>query len=154
MGAVVDHDRANWMRLIEDHDRIAEQCAVLVDLARQSSAQAGVASRKLIELAVTVADHLGVEDEMVDRTLVAMKARYSADEITMMEERLDILRSDWKVFIARWLPVIMPDDWTAFGAQAKSMLNRLSAQVRLETEMLYDNALGDGGMRPGGLTLH
>jgi hypothetical protein len=140
--------------LIEDHYRIAEQCAVLVSLARQSSAQAGVASRKLIELAVTVADHLGVEDEVIDRTLVAMEARYSADAIAMMEENLDILRSDWKVFIARWLPVILPDDWTTFGVQARSMLDRLSAQVRLETEILYDSALEDGVVRPGGLVLH
>lgn len=154
MRAISDQDRANWSRLIADHDRIADQCAILVDLSRQSSAQSGAASRKLIELAVTVADHLGVEDEVIDRTIMAMEARYSNDAIAMMEEDLDILRSDWKVFIARWLPVIMPQDWQAFGEQAQSMLDRLSAQVKLETEILYDNALEDGVVRPGGLVLH
>ncbi len=154
MKPLSDQERANWSRLIGDHERIADQCAVLVELAQQSSAQSGVASRKLIELAVTVADHLGVEDEVIDRTVVAMEARYSADAIAMMEEDLDILRSDWKVFIARWLPVIMPHDWRKFGVDAESMLHRLSSQVKLETEMLYDTALEDGVVRPGGLVLH
>lgn len=151
---VSDQDRANWTRLIDDHEKIAGQCTELVCMARQSSTQSAVASRKLIELAVTVADHLGVEDEVIDRTVVAMEARCSADTIAMMEEDLDILRSDWKAFIGRWLPTISPKDWTAFGVQAESMLDRLSDQVKLETKLLYDHALRDGVVRPGGLVLH
>ncbi len=149
-----DQDRANWSRLIDDHERIASQCFALAAMAQESSTQSMVASRKLIELAVTVADHLGVEDEVIDRTAVAMGARYSADTIAMMEEDLDILRSDWKVFIARWLPIIMPNDWQAFGEQADSMLDRLASQVKLETEILYDNALRDGVVWPGAPVLH
>ena len=34
------------------------------------------------------------------------------------------------------------------------MLNRLSSQVMLETEILYDHALRDGVVRPGGAVLH
>jgi hypothetical protein len=151
---VSDNDRANWTRLIDDHEKIAGQCAELVNLARQSKTQSAIASRKLIELAVTVADHLGVEDEVIDRTVVAMEAHCSADTIAMMEEDLDILRSDWKAFIGRWLPTISPKDWAAFGGQAESMLDRLSRQVKLETELLYDHALRDGVVRPGGLVLH
>lgn len=154
MRTVSDQDRANWARLIGDHDRIAEQCAILAALSRKTSAESGLASRKLIELAVTVADHLGVEDEVIDRTVVAMEAHCSPDTIAMMEEDLDILRSDWKAFIGRWLPVIQPSDWTLFGIQAESMMNRLSEQVKLETELLYDNALQDGVMQPGSLVLH
>ena len=151
---VSDQDRANWARLINDHEKIARQCAELVSLARQSKGQSAIASRKLIELAVTVAEHLGVEDEVIDRTVVAMEAHCSADTIAMMEEDLDILRSDWKAFIGRWLPTISPKDWSAFGVQAESMLDRLSHQVKLETELLYDHALRDGVVRPGGLVLH
>ena len=151
---VSDQDRANWTRLIDDHEKIAGQCADLVLLARQPSTQSALASRKLIELAVTVADHLGVEDEVIDRTVVAMEAHCSADTIAMMEEDLDILRSDWKAFIGRWLPTISSKDWAAFGMQAESMLDRLSHQVKLETELLYDHALRDGVVRPGGLVLH
>ncbi|MES3101145.1 hemerythrin domain-containing protein [Sphingomonas faeni] len=151
---VSDQDRANWMRLIDDHEKIAGQCAELVILSRQSRTQSAIASRKLIELAVTVADHLGVEDEVIDRTVVAMEAHCSADTIAMMEEDLDILRSDWKAFIGHWLPTISPNDWAAFGVEAGSMLDRLSDQVKLETELLYDHALRDGVVRPGGLVLH
>lgn len=151
---VSDQDRANWVRLIDDHEKIAGQCAELAGLARQSKTQSAIASRKLIELAVTVADHLGVEDEVIDRTVVAMEAHCSADTIAMMEEDLDILRSDWKAFIGHWLPTISPKDWAAFGVQAESMLDRLSGQVKLETELLYDNALRDGVVRSGGLMLH
>jgi hypothetical protein len=147
-------DRANWSRLIDDHDRIAHHCVGLAMLARQSSAQSGAASRKLIELAVTVAEHLKVEDEVIDRTAVAMEARCSADTIATMEDDLHTLRSDWTAFIARWLPVIKPSDWEAFGIQAESMLDRLSQQVKLETQLLYDHALRDGVVRPGGLALH
>ncbi|WP_353441864.1 hemerythrin domain-containing protein [Sphingomonas faeni] len=154
MRPVSDQDRANWARLIHDHERIADQCAVLVALSQKSRSESGLASRKLIELAVTVADHLGVEDEVIDRTVVAMEAHCSADAIAMMEEDLDILRSDWKAFIGRWLPTISPKDWAAFGVQAESMLDRLSHQVKLETELLYDHALRDGVVRPGGLVLH
>lgn len=151
---VSDQDRANWIRLIEDHEKIARQCSELVNLSRESNTQSAIASRKLIELAVTVADHLGVEDEVIDRTVVAMEAHCSADAIAMMEEDLDILRSDWKAFIGHWLPTISPDDWAAFGVQAESMLDRLSLQVKLETELLYDHALQDGVVRTGGLVLH
>lgn len=151
---VTDEDRANWTRLIDDHEKISNQCAELVLLSRQSKAQSVIASRKLIELAVTVADHLGVEDEVIDRTAVAMEARCSPDTIAMMEEDLDILRSDWKAFIGHWLPTIAPAEWAAFGVQAESMLDRLSLQVKLETELLYDHALRDGVVRSGGLVFH
>ena len=154
MKSVSGRDRANWARLIYDHERIADQCAVLAELSQKSSAESGLASRKLIELAVTVAYHLGVEDEVIDRAVVAMEAHCSPDTIAMMEEDLDILRSDWKAFIGRWLPVIMPKDWTLLGIQAESMLNRLSEQVKLETELLYDHALQDGVVPPGRLVLH
>ncbi|MES2422227.1 MAG: hemerythrin domain-containing protein [Pseudomonadota bacterium] len=151
---VSDQERANWTRLIDDHEKIAGQCAELVLLAKQPSTQSAIASRKLIELAVTVADHLGVEDEVIDRTVVAMEAHCSADTIAVMEEDLDILRSDWKAFIGHWLPTIQPKDWSAFGVQAESMLDRLSQQVKLETELLYDHALRDGVVRSGGLVFH
>ena len=154
MRVMTEEDRANWSRLIDDHERIANQCVALAMMAQEPSTQSMAASRKLIELAVSVADHLGVEDEVIDRTAVAMGARYSADTIAMMAEDLDILRSDWKTFIARWLPIIMPNDWQAFGEQADSMLDRLATQVKLETEILYDNALRDGVVRPGAPVLH
>ena len=152
--AASDRDSANWAQLIDDHKRIAEQCIVLADLAQGSREQSGLASRKLIELAVTVARHLDLEDEVIDRTVVAMEAKYSPDTIATMEEDLDILRSDWKAFIGRWLPVINPADWKTFGVQAESMLDRLSSQVMLETEILDDHALRDGVVRPGGAVLH
>lgn len=154
MKPVSDQDRANWVRLIDDHERIADQCAILAALSQKSSAESGLASRKLIELAVSVADHLKVEDEVIDRTAVAMEARCSSDTIAMMEEDLDILRSDWKAFIGRWLPVIGPGDWKLFGIQAESMMNRLQEQVKLETKLLYDHALQDGVMPAGSLVLH
>ena len=151
-------DRITWLRLIEDHERIADQCSTLTRLARQSSAQSAAASRQLIELAVTVAEHLRIEDEVIDRTAMALGTRYSADAIADMEEDLDILRSDWKSFIGRWLPVIAPSEWALFGAQAESMFDRLSDQVRLETDILYDHALGNGVVLTrrnlGGLVLH
>ncbi|MGU3390241.1 hemerythrin domain-containing protein [Sphingomonas sp. M1A8_2b] len=152
--AASDEDRANWAQLIDDHRRIAEQCIDLADLAQGSREQSDVASRKLIELALTVAKHLDLEDEVIDRTVMAMETKYSPDTIATMEENLDILRSDWKAFIGRWLPVIMPGDWEKFGVQAESMLDRLSSQVMLETEILYDHALQDGVVRPGGAVLH
>ena len=152
--AASNEDRANWAQLIDDHKRIAEQCMVLADLAQGSRDQSVLASRKLIELAVTVARHLDLEDEVIDGTVVAMEAKYSPDMIATMEENLDILRSDWKVFISRWLPVIKPGEWDKFGVQAESMLDRLSSQVMLETEILYDHALRDGVVRPGGAALH
>lgn len=149
-----DEDRANWARLIDDHKRIAAQCIEIADLSQGPREQSGLASRKLIELAMTVAQHLDVEDEVIDRTVIAMEPRFSADTIAMMEEDLDILRSDWKAFIGRWLPVISPSEWDKFGVQAESMLDRLSGQVMLETEILYDHALRDGVVRAGGTVLH
>ena len=92
--------------------------------------------------------------QVVAGTVVAMEAHCSPDTIAMMEEDLDILRSDWKAFIGRWLPVIMPKDWKLFGIQAESMMNRLSEQVKLETELLYDHALEDGVVRRGAMVLH
>lgn len=146
--------RTDWTRLIDDHERIAEQCVALAAMAQEPSTRSLAASRKLIELAVTVAAHLEVEDDVIDRTAVAMGARYSADTIATMEEDLDVLRSDWKAFIARWLPVILPGDWQAFGEQADSMLDRLATQVKLETEMLYVHAIREGFVQPGALVLH
>ncbi|WP_156356965.1 MULTISPECIES: hypothetical protein [unclassified Sphingomonas] len=152
--AASDEDRANWARLIDDHTQIAAQCIEIAELSQGPREQSGLASRKLIELAIAVAKHLDVEDEVIDRTVIAMEPRFSPDTIAMMEEDLEILRSDWKVFIGRWLPVISQSEWDKFGVQAKSMLDRLSGQVTLETEILYDHALRDGVVRAGGAVLH
>lgn len=157
VGSQFDIDRATWVRLLADHERIASQCSALAQLARQSSAQSGAASRQLIELAVTVADHLRVEDDVIDRTAMALGTQHSADAIADMEEDLDILRSDWKAFIGRWLPVIPSSEWALFAVQAESMFDRLSDQVKLETSLLYDHALRNGVVSAGydgGLVLH
>ncbi len=149
-----ESDRRTWERLIGDHDSIASKCSAIVALTNGGRLQCGLASRLLLELAVLVADHLGVEDEVVDMTAIAMRADYTPETIAVMAAELDRLKQDWKTFIVRWLPAIPPAEWLAFRSEASTMLDRLSQQVRVESELLYDGALRYGLIGLGGAVVH
>ena len=147
-------ERASWARLIGDHDRIARMCRALAAVSAEPVSSRGKASGMLARLAVVVADHLGVEREMVDMTAVAMAANYSVDTVIDMQATLDLLKQDWKAFIARWLPTIEADGWTQFGIDAAAMLPRLSRQVEQENRLLYDGAVRYGIIGLGHTVVH
>ncbi|NII58258.1 hemerythrin domain-containing protein [Sphingomonas aerolata] len=146
-------DRTSWRRLIDDHDRIAERCTDLVALLQRRGHNCAAASRKLLELAVLVADHLGVEDEVIDLTAIATEADYSPETVAVMAAELDALRREWRVFIAHWLPTIEPADWYEFRGEAEAMLSRLTHQVQRESALLYDDALRAGVIATGPVDL-
>lgn len=147
-------DRASWSRLIDDHDRIAERSVDLVALLQRRHRNCAAASRKLVDLAVLVADHLGVEDDIVDLSALATEADYAPETVERMAAELAALRRDWRVYIGRWLPTIEPADWTEFRAESEAMLDRLSHQVKRESALLYDDALQTGVIATGPVELH
>lgn len=147
-------DRVSWSRLIDDHDRIAERCADLVAVLQRSDHDCAAASRKLLELAVLVAEHLGVEDEVIDLTALATEADYAPETVAAMAAELDALRREWRVFVANWLPTIDHGDWDEFRREAEAMLARLTYQVKRESTLLYDDALQAGTIATGAVDLH
>ncbi len=149
-----DPTRASWTRLLGDHDRIAQHCAALAALARRADRPVEDASIRLLELTVCVADHLGVEDQVIDLTAVAMRNGASAEQVAAMTAELDVLKADWTDFIVRWTPVAIAGDWDGFTAATEAMLPRLGAQVRRENELLYAEALRRGVIDSGRLILH
>lgn len=151
--SIGDPARTSWARLLGDHDRIARQCAGLATLARQSDRPADAASIMLLELAICVADHLGVEDQVVDLTLAALHAGSTPQQAAAMSRELDALKCDWTDFIVRWTPSAIAADWPAFGDDADAILSRLSTQVRRENELLYAEALYRGIIAKGLPTL-
>jgi len=151
--AVTRDDRTSWSRLIRDHDRIAERCAGLVALLQRREHNCAAASRKLVELAVLVADHLGVEDEVIDLTAIATEADYAPETVAAMAEELATLRREWRVYVAHWLPTIEPADWYEFKAESEAMLARLTFQVQRESALLYDDALRSGMIATGPVDL-
>lgn len=148
-----ESDRRTWERLIGDHDSIASKCSAIVALTNGGRLQCGLASRLLLELAVLVADHLGVEDEVIDLTAIATEADYSPETVAVMAAELDALRREWRVFIAHWLPTIEPADWYEFRGEAEAMLARLTHQVQRESALLYDDALRAGVIATGPVDL-
>ena len=148
------HERQSWSRLIGDHERIAERCREIVALTQRPGVHAAEASRRLLELAVIIADHLGVEDEVADLTAAAMADDQPFDTISAMQADLERLQSEWKRFIARWLPTIHPADWAALGADAAKMLTRLADHVERENRVLYEKALHYGVIKRGATVLH
>lgn len=151
---LIDPRRMSWARLVGDHDRIAQQCAALVTLARRPDRPAEAAAILLLELAVCVADHLGIEDQVIDLTMVAVRDGTSPGDAALMSAALDALRADWTSFIVRWSPAAVIEHWPAFGGEAEVMLGRLSDQVRRENELLYAEALRCGIIDRGQPILH
>lgn len=149
-----DPRRITWTRLLGDHDRIARQCADLVDLARRPDRPVEIAAIQLLELAVFVADHMGVEDRVIDLTAAAIHAGTSPEAAEAMRVRLDTLKSDWAEFIVRWTPDAIAADWPAFTIAAEAILPRLAAQVRCENDLLYTEALRRGLIESGRAILH
>ena len=147
-------DRASWSRLIDDHDRIAAQCAELVAVLQRPGCDCAAASRQLLQLAVLVAEHLGVEDEVIDLTALATEADYAPETVAAMAAELDALRREWRVFVANWLPTIDSGDCDAFRREAEAMLARLTHQVNRESTLLYDDALRAGTIATGAVDFH
>ncbi|WP_267396116.1 MULTISPECIES: hemerythrin domain-containing protein [unclassified Sphingomonas] len=142
-------DAATWSRLVKDHDLIADRCARLADVAGRPVADSAAALTLLLELAVLLADHLGVEDEVVDLTETALAAGRSAGEAGAMRARLETLRSDWAVFVGKWTSQGIADGWVTFGRETKLMMERLSQQIGAENDLLYSPALGHSVIRLG-----
>ncbi|GAA0668255.1 hypothetical protein FHT00_000275 [Sphingomonas insulae] len=151
---LVDPRRTSWARLVGDHDRIAQQCAALVVLARRPDRPAEAAAVLLLELAVCVADHLGIEDQVIDLTVTAVRTGVSPDDAATMSEALDVLKADWTDFIVRWTPAAVLGHWSRFAGEAETMMSRLSDQVRHENELLYAEALRRGIIDRGQPVLH
>jgi hypothetical protein len=142
-------DAATWSRLVTDHDSIADRCARLAAVASQPDADGPAASALLLELAVLLADHLGVEDEVVDLTEAALAAGRSRVEAGAMRASLETLRSDWALFLGKWTAQAVTEDWLAFGSEARLMVERLSKQIAAENDLLYSPALGHSVIRLG-----
>ncbi|MCP3734806.1 hypothetical protein M9979_07975 [Sphingomonas sp. RP10(2022)] len=150
----LDPRRISWSRLLGDHDRIAQQCAALVALVQRDDEATETASILLLELAVFVADHLGVEDEVIDLTLAALRTGTPPRSAVAMTVALDALKRDWTTFLVTWTPAAVAADWPAFAVAAQAMLPRLAAQVRHENELLYAEALRRGIIDRGEPILH
>lgn len=142
-------DAATWSRLVKDHDLIGDRCARLAAVTSQSVADSAAASTLLFELAVLLADHLGVEDEVVDLTEAALAAGRSPSQAGAMRERLEKLRSDWALFVGKWTAGAVADDWQTFGGEARHMVERLSQQIGAENDLLYSPALRNSVIRLG-----
>ena len=150
----LDSRRTSWARLVGDHDRIARQCSALVALARRPDRPAEAAAVLLLELAVCVADHLGVEDQVIDLTVAAVRTGCSPGDAAAMTEALEVLKADWTAFIVRWSPAAVIEHWAAFADEAEGMMGRLANQVRRENELLYAEALRRGIIDRGQAILH
>lgn len=151
---LADPRRASWARLVSDHDRIARQCEALVALTRRADRPAEAAAILLLELAVGVADHLGIEDQVIDLTVVALRGGAAADEAASMAATLDALKADWTRFIVRWSPAAVLGQWSEFAGEAEAMLARLADQVRHENDLLYAEAHRRGIIDRGQPILH
>ncbi|MEH3157558.1 MAG: hypothetical protein PGN08_00780 [Sphingomonas taxi] len=149
-----DPRRITWTRLLGDHERIAQQCATIALLAQREDRPAETVAILLLELAVFVADHLGVEDEVIDLTLAAVRTGSSPQDAVAMARRLEVLKSDWGAFIVAWTPAALATRWPEFAVAAEAMLPRLVAQVRGESELLYAEALRRGVIDSGQPILH
>ena len=147
-------ERMSWDSLVQDHERILGQCERLSLLTQSGSHRSHEASNALLILAVTLADHLGIEDEMVDRTAAALSCGYAECDVVAMHDELDALRRAWTEFLLAWTPRDLSGEWADFAAAVATMMPRLVAQVHRETEILYGPAFGFGLINRGRARVH
>ena len=147
-------ERMSWQSLVQDHERILGQCECLFspDPFRIASKPRSV--ERTFILAVTLADHLGIEDEIVDRTAAALSCGYAECDVVAMRDELDALRRDWTKFLLAWTPRDLSGEWESFAAAVATMMPRLVAQVHRETEILYGPAFGFGVINRGRARVH
>lgn len=147
-------DRQSYERLLHDHVRIEHQCRSLLSMTRAGSRYSPQASDALFGLAVTLADHLGVEDEVLDLTAIALAGGWSSDDATAMHDKLEVLRRDWSDFLAFWTTNVIAERWRLFGDAVTRIVDRLVEQVDRENELLYVHALACGTIKMGDVAKH
>ena len=98
------------------------------------------ASKALEVLALLLRDHLGREDPIIYRTVLAAQGERHALAANRMASDLDVLREDWTSYLYRWDENHVLENWDGFVEDSLGMLTRIRHRVMLETTVLYSLA--------------
>lgn len=133
-----------YQRLLQEHDRIDAQLVRLTNIADHPDEDAVGATLVLCDLAEELRVHLAHEDSLMYRPIVAAKKRDFADAADQFCREFAALRADWDSYLVEWTTGMIQADWAGFRESTLSIIDRLSARVRAENDLLYIAALQAG----------
>lgn len=137
----------SYQRLIEDHDRIDHLARELEKIVDADRADPDEAVFVLMKLATTISKHLSYEDRHVYSRLIKAKPARPGEPVIDFEETFQQLRADWTAYLADWNIETLACDWPAFQDETRTMMARLRARTRDETNLIYPLAMQNGFIR-------
>lgn len=135
-----------YERLMEEHDRIDRHLDRLSDLIARPTEDAVAATLILSDLSEELRLHLAHEDSLIYRPMVAAQQPAFAKAADEFCQQFDALRIDWERYLVEWTTGIIRADWAGFRASTIDIIDRLSARVRAENDLLYAAALQAGAI--------
>ncbi|OQW77622.1 MAG: hypothetical protein BVN32_07575 [Proteobacteria bacterium ST_bin14] len=133
-----------YQRLLQEHDRIDAQLVRMTNIVEHPDEDAVGATLVLCDLAEELRVHLAHEDSLMYRPIVAAKKREFADAADQFCREFAALRDDWNRYLVEWTTGMIQSDWAGFRESTLSIIDRLSARVRAENDLLYIAALQAG----------
>lgn len=135
-----------YERLMEEHDRIDHQLDRLSKLITRATEDAVAATPILSDLSAELRLHLAHEDSLIYRPMAAAQQPALAKAADEFCQQFEMLRCDWERYLVEWTTGIIRADWAGFRASTIDMIDRLSARVRAENDLLYAAALQAGAI--------
>lgn len=133
-------------QLMDEHDRIDGHLGRLTAVVRQDTEDAVGATLALCDLAEELRLHLAQEDSLMYRPIVAAQKPAFAKTADEFCRQFDALRCDWERYLIEWTPDLIRADWTGFQISTIDIIDRLTARVRAENDLLYTAALQAGAI--------
>jgi len=136
----------SYRQLIDDHERIEQSARQLLAAVRDENSEAATLGSQLNALALTIGEHIVIEDAVIAQVDDVPKAGPWVDTWIEGVASFQRLKSDWVAFLNHWNTAAIAQDRPGFQAQAEAIFARLSERLQDETRAFYSTALQHGGI--------
>lgn len=126
--------------LIREHANITALAGALMR-AIDNCADADTQYAALVALKTDLADHLAREDADIYPQLMVSADQGAASAARDAVRKFETLAADWTDYVRRWTRKAIAADPRAFASDSTAILDRLSARVKVENDLLYPMAL-------------
>ena len=137
----------SYERMIAEHGQIDRGLYRLQLLIEAHEPDASAITILLSDLSQDLSAHLDYEDSIVYPRMLASPDEHTSTTARAFVEDFAQLRGDWELYLSEWNRDCIVADWAEFRRYTRSMIDRLTARIRAENELLYTAALQAGAIR-------
>lgn len=134
----------SYEQLISEHARIDARIEHLLGLLDAPEPDVSGVVLALSALSLEVTEHLAHEDSFIYPKMIAATSTEMSEAALSFVGEFATLRLDWSLYLSEWSGEAVAADWDNFRAETRTILNRLTARVSAENELLYPAAFREG----------